>query len=304
MSLQLMMNNFPALLLGATVVSGAIYAADALFLKQRRRRAAALELAQFDASCAQLTPPAQAGQQSARAALLARLNKVPAWIDYSGSLFPAIAAIFVLRSFLFEPFEIPSESMLPTLMIGDRILVNKFAYGVRLPVINKKIFATGEPQRGDVMVFRSPRDLSVNLVKRVVGVPGDRIVYADKRLTINGRPLRYQNLPDRLDDARLTSEKQYEETLGTVRHRILNDPAQPPYLQTAPDDFPQHELCNYDSSGFACTVPAGQYFMMGDNRDNSLDSRYWGFAPDRNIVGKALFIWMNLRDLSHIGGLH
>jgi signal peptidase I len=193
--------------------------------------------------------------------------------------------------------------MVPTLQIGDLILVNKFTYGIRLPIVNKKVIEVNNPQRGDVMVFKYPRDTSLDYIKRVIGVPGDKIVYRNKRLTINGKELTYQALPDYLDEERLTYSKQYMETINGVTHRILNDDRAPAYVPN-PDDFPQRNLCSYNSEGFACTVPPGHYFMMGDNRDNSLDSRYWGFVPDKYIVGKAFFVWMNLGNLKRIGSFH
>ena len=217
----------------------------------------------------------------ARAELVSRLDRQPTWVAYTGSFFPVIAAVFLFRSFVIEPFKIPSSSMVPTLQIGDLILVNKYTYGIRLPIVNKKIIDINNPQRGDVMVFKFPKDTSLDYIKRVVGVPGDKVVYKNKKLTINGQPLAYE---------RLTG----------ISHGILNDDKVPGYVPS-PDAFPQHELCRYDLEGFECTVPAGHYFMMGDNRDNSLDSRYWGFVPDRNIVGKAFFVWMNLGNLKRIG---
>jgi signal peptidase I len=191
--------------------------------------------------------------------------------------------------------------MVPTLQIGDLILVNKFTYGIRLPIVSKKIININNPKRGDVMVFKFPKDVSLDYIKRVVGVPGDKIVYKNKRLSVNGVELAYEKLPDYLDEERLTYFSQYRETVDQRTHGILNDERSPSYVPS-PDAFPQHELCSYNLEGFACTVPEGHYFMMGDNRDNSLDSRYWGFVPDKNIVGKAFFVWMNLGNLKRIGG--
>ena len=167
--------------------------------------------------------------------------------------------------------------------------------------MNRKIIEISDPKRGDVMVFKYPKDLSLDYIKRVVGVPGDKIVYKNKRLTVNDQVLSYQPLPDYLDEERLSYSKQFMENLTGRQHKILNDDNAPSYVQN-PDLFPKHELCTYNVEGFACTVPAGQYFMMGDNRDNSLDSRYWGFVPDKNIVGKAFFVWMNLSNIKRIGG--
>jgi len=210
-----------------------------------------------------------------------------------------IALVFFLRSFLYEPFKIPSSSMVPTLMVGDLILVNKFAYGIRLPIIDKKIIEVGQPKRGDVMVFRYPENPSLDYIKRVIGVPGDKITYKNKRLEVNGKEMSYEPLPEYLDE-HLNYWKQLRENLDGVKHNILIDDNHPPYV-AYPHDFPGRELCSYDSEGFTCTVPSGKYFMMGDNRDNSEDSRYWGFVPDQNIVGKAFFVWMNFGDLKRIG---
>jgi signal peptidase I len=156
--------------------------------------------------------------------------KQPAWIEYSGSFFPVIALVFCLRSFLYEPFKIPSSSMVPTLLVGDLILVNKFTYGIRLPVINKKIIEVNQPQRGDVMVFKYPKDMSVDYIKRVVGVPGDKIVYKNKRLTVNGEQISYKALPDYLDEENLTYYKQWQENLTGVEHKILTDERAPNFV--------------------------------------------------------------------------
>jgi signal peptidase I len=224
----------------------------------------------------------------------------PWWLDWTAGLFPVIVAVFVLRSFLFEPFKIPSGSMVPTLVVGDLILVNKFTYGVRLPVLNTKLTDGTPPQRGDVMVFRYPPKPSLDYIKRVVGVPGDEVAYLNKRLTINGQPLSKQAMPEYFDPDTMRYFKQFEEVLGTKRHRILNDDDRPAFIPGA-EDYPFKQNCRYSVEGVVCKVPPGHFFMMGDNRDNSLDSRYWGFVPERNIVGKAFFIWMNFGGLGRIG---
>ena len=231
--------------------------------------------------------------------------KDPWWVEYGAGFFPVILFVFVLRSFIAEPFKIPSGSMIPTLEVGDFILVNKFAYGIRLPVINKKIISVGEPQRGDVMVFRYPEDPSLDYIKRVVGVPGDKIVYQNKRLTVNEKELEISKLDDYIywdqsDKSKLYVLKQYKEKADNVEHRVLNDDRVPPFILNA-SQFPFRDNCHYNNSGVICTVPAGHYFMMGDNRDNSRDSRYWGFVPEENIVGKAFFVWFNFADLKRIG---
>jgi signal peptidase I len=228
----------------------------------------------------------------------AKDGRQPWWVEYSVSFFPVILIVFMLRSFLVEPFKIPSSSMVPTLLVGDFILVNKFTYGIRLPVINKKIVALNNPARGDVMVFRYPDDPSLDYIKRVVGLPGDRIEYRNKRLTINGQLVQVRQLDDYLARERMQFSRRFVETLGGVDHEILLE-----------DDAPASVMptraaagnCNYNSSGLACTVPPGHYFMMGDNRDNSSDSRVWGFVPDENIVGRAFFIWLNLNELGRFG---
>ncbi len=231
----------------------------------------------------------------------AKDDKEPWWIEYPKSFFPVILIVFLLRSFLVEPFKIPSGSMVPTLVVGDFILVNKFAYGVRLPIINRKIINVGEPRRGDVMVFRYPEDPSLDYIKRVIGLPGDRIVYSGKRLFINNVEQARKSMPDYLHRERIHYSRQFREKIGAVEHAILIEddaPAAVPFARP----FPFRENCNYNIEGVTCTVPPGYYFMMGDNRDNSADSRVWGFVPDENIVGKAFFIWFNFSEPKRFGG--
>jgi len=219
--------------------------------------------------------------------------------------------VFVLRSFLFEPFKIPSGSMIPTLWVGDLILVNKFHYGVRLPVINLKITDGNPVERGDVMVFRYPPKPNLDYIKRVIGLPGDEIAYLNKQLTINGQPAPKTPLPDFFEEDSLRYIKQFEEriplgdmpeaSVTSMRlHRLLNDADRPAFVPGA-DEFMFKDNCRYTVEGVTCKVPKGHYFMMGDNRDNSLDSRYWGFVPEKNIVGKAFFVWMNFGNLKRIG---
>lgn len=243
------------------------------------------------------------------------IEKKSLWLEFTADIFPVIAFIFILRSFFFEPFKIPSGSMIPTLQIGDFILVNKFAYGVRLPVLNQKVISLGDPARGDIVVFRYPKDENVDYIKRLIGLPGDVVQYADKRLTVNGQPFTYTeiaNVPETGKDNEPKglfdpSPKHYLESspssLGGVTHMIENDPQRasgfPPGF--TPEPFKNSENCEYSYSGFKCKVPEGHYFMMGDNRDNSADSRYWGFVPDQNLVGRAFFVWMNFSDLKRIG---
>lgn len=304
--MQALLGNFALILFVLMLLTGVIWFLDVFFLSKQRRAKADAALAEFDARTARLTADGikpDSGMLKSRADLEASHLKQPTWIEYSGSFFPVIALVFFLRSFLYEPFKIPSSSMVPTLLVGDLILVNKYTYGIRLPIINKKVIEINDPQRGDVMVFKYPKDMSVDYIKRVVGVPGDKIVYKNKRLTVNGKEISYKPLPDYLDEENLTYYKQWQEDLTGVDHKILTDERAPNFVPN-PDAFPHHELCSYNAEGFACTVPPGEYFMMGDNRDNSLDSRYWGFVPDQNIVGKAFFVWMNLGNLKRIGSFH
>jgi len=237
---------------------------------------------------------------AAKAKLLAQ----PWWLDWTAGLFPVILVVFLLRSFLFEPFKIPSGSMIPTLLVGDLILVNKYHYGVRLPVINKKIIANHDPERGDVMVFRYPVDPRVDYIKRVVGLPGDEIRYENQQLFVNGQLVETKAMGEYYNEDRLRYAPLFTEKLGAVEHKILVDPQQRPYFGAGAKSFPMHENCRYTAEGVTCKVPAGHYFMMGDNRDDSLDSRFWGFVPDENIVGKAFFVWMNLGNLGRIGPFH
>jgi signal peptidase I len=257
--------NFALFLLILLVVTGAVWLVDKFFLRKRRKDA-----------------------------------KQPWWVEYSISFFPVILIVFLLRSFLVEPFKIPSSSMVPTLLVGDFILVNKYTYGIRVPVINKKLIELNHPSRGDVMVFRFPEDPSLDYIKRVVGVPGDRVEYRNKRLSINGTPVPVRQVDDYLSKERMQFSRRFVETLNGADHEILLDEDAPAGMMPG-RAFPYAGNCNYNSNGLACTVPPGHYFVMGDNRDNSSDSRVWGFVPDDNIVGKAFFIWLNLNELGRFG---
>ncbi|MDH4564824.1 signal peptidase I [Pseudomonas sp. BN411] len=281
--------NFPLLLVIAVAVCGVLALIDLVLLAPRRRSA----IATYEGQVSEPDPD-----------VLDRLNKEPLLVEYGKSFFPVLAIVLILRSFLVEPFQIPSGSMKPTLEVGDFILVNKFAYGIRLPVLDNKVIEVGDPQRGDVMVFRYPSDPNINYIKRVIGLPGDRIAYSsDKHLTINGQPVAEKMLGE--EPGTLGSAMLYQEKLGEAEHLI------------------RKEMKRYRMEpGREWVVPQGHYFMMGDNRDNSNDSRYWndpripkdllGMVPDRNIVGKAFAVWMswpdpklrNVPNFSRVGLIH
>ncbi len=292
--------DFALLLFLATVVTGAYWLAERLYFLPRRRRAAQA----LEESAAQRS--AELGRMGIEkvdtdvSEAKGRILMQPWWLDWTAGLFPVICGVFLLRSFLFEPFKIPSGSMIPTLLVGDLILVNKFTYGIRLPVLGTKVTEGNAPQRGDVMVFRYPPQPSMDYIKRVVGVPGDEVAYLNKKLTINGQEVHTSALPDFFEADAMRYFQQQQEQLGEHSHRIIINPDVPAFVQGA-SQFPFRDHCLYSVEGVVCKVPEGQYFMMGDNRDNSLDSRYWGFVPDANIVGKAFFVWMNFSDLKRIG---
>ena len=263
--------DFSLLLVVLTAFAGFVWLVDSLFFRRRRMDRAVQEKVQRP--------------------------RDPVIIEYSRSLFPVLLIVLLFRSFLFEPFKIPSGSMIPTLLVGDFIVVNKFSYGLRLPVLNKKILSLGEPERGDVVVFRYPVDPSINFIKRLIGLPGDTITYRNKELFVNGESLSKQ------ENGRYTSEEvkcstpradaiRFHEMVGDVEHDIL-----------------LHERSG--SRNGQWVVPEGHFFVMGDNRDRSNDSREWGFVPEENMMGRAVGIWMNFDytkgcgDLSRIGdGIH
>lgn len=302
--------NFALLMFMATVVTGLYWLAERFYFLPQREAAAERLDEEADKRRQALTELGIAQTDVNVTEAKARLIMQPWWLDWTAGLFPVIAVVFVLRSFLFEPFKIPSGSMIPTLWVGDLILVNKFHYGVRLPVLNLKVTDGNPVQRGDVMVFRYPPKPSLDYIKRVVGVPGDEVAYLNKQLTINGQPVPQNALPDFFEEDSMRYIKQFEENLplgsqasemtGVRTHRFLNDIDRPAFVPGA-DEFPFKDNCRYTVEGVTCKVPAGHYFMMGDNRDNSLDSRYWGFVPEKNIVGKAFFVWMNFGSLKRIG---
>ena len=293
--------NFALLLFLATVVTGLYWLADRFIFLPRRRAAAQALTEQRARRRAELAAQGISKVDdedlgAARERLLAQ----PWWLDWTAGLFPVILIVFMLRSFVVEPFKIPSGSMIPTLLVGDLILVNKFTYGLRLPVVNTQVTQGSPIQRGDVVVFRYPPKPSVDYIKRVIGLPGDEVSYLNKRLTINGKEVPQAAVSDFFDESSMEYFKQFNEQLGDVHHDIIVDTRRAAFIGN-PDQFPYRDQCRYSIEGVTCKVPEGHYFMMGDNRDNSLDSRYWGFVPNGNIVGKAFFVWMNFGNLGRIG---
>jgi len=247
--------DFSVILFTLCLITGCIYLIDKLFFR-KQRLAAGVELIE--------------GME---------IPKEPWLIGTSRSLFSVFLIVFLLRSFLVEPFRIPSGSMIPSLLIGDFILVNKYTYGIRLPVINKKIINISEPKRGDVLVFRYPVNPSINFIKRVIGVPGDTIKYVNKKLYINGKLIPEERTKSEISGGFFSPRivtNVYLENLGTEKHLI----------QEVQNDGMSMQV-------FTVKVPKGEYFVLGDNRDNSEDSRYWGFVPEKNIVGKAFAVWLS-----------
>ena len=258
--------DFPAIMVLAVFITGVIWALDVWVWAPKRREQS------------EKLGGADSGLNEEKLELeKEKIRKEPVLVEYSRSLFPVILIVLILRSFLIEPFRIPSGSMMPTLLDGDFILVNKFTYGIRLPVLNQKVVDIGEPHRGDVAVFRYPKDPSVDYIKRIIGLPGDHIIYKNKKLYINGKYM--EQIDFGLYEATgtgitMAGAEMYEEDLGTVKHHILINNDRP--------------VLNMEY-----TVGDGEYFVMGDNRDNSNDSRFWGTVPEQNLVGRAFMIWMN-----------
>lgn len=256
--------DFPAILVLLTLITGTVWAVDAiLWAPKRRQRVSTLK---------------ERGGEATEE-VIEQAGKEPTMVELSRSFFPIILIVLLVRSFVIEPFRIPSGSMMPTLLVGDFILVNKFAYGLRLPVLNSKILDTGEPQRGDVIVFRYPENPKIDYIKRVIGVPGDHIAYRNKVLYINGQQATQRYLGTYLGEGGgkgMTGARQLHEDMAGIEHDILVIPGR-----------------NVFGGDFDFVVPQGQYFAMGDNRDNSRDSRAWGTVPEKNLVGKAFMIWMS-----------
>lgn len=265
--------DFPLILVGLVFGSGLLWTLDAIFLAPGRKRLVGELQAQFPRWNVEGSP--DAGQYQAT---VAEKAKEPVVVEYARSFFPVLLIVFVLRSFLVEPFQIPSSSMVPTLQVGDYILVNKFTYGIRLPVIRTKILSLNEPQRGDVMVFFPPHMNDTYFIKRVVGLPGDTVTYRDKQLYINGAKVEREAIDQIGLDPNYAV---YEEALGDSDHLMQIDNMR-------------------RSANRSEVVKPGHYFMMGDNRDNSSDSRVWGQVPEKDIVGKAFAIWMHWDNLVSI----
>ncbi|MEZ5651925.1 MAG: signal peptidase I [Burkholderiaceae bacterium] len=294
--------NFALILFLLLVVTFLAWLVERLVLAPARQRQADAAVAQFERSEAEYLRRSHGEQavETQRIALRSSRLRQPLWVEYTAGLFPVILVVFALRSFVVEPFKIPSGSMIPTLLVGDLILVNKFAYGLRLPIVHTKIVSIGEPSRGDVMVFRYPRDPSVDYIKRVIGLPGDTVSYLNKRLIINGKDVELEPKGRFIDVDSLSEVPRFIESIDGNPHQILTNPERRSEIQPV-EAFPMLDRCEYRTNGVVCRVPEGHYFVMGDNRENSLDSRFWGFVPEENIVGKAFFIWMNFSDLSRIG---
>jgi len=293
--------NFSLLLFVLTVVTLGYWVAERLRFKPAREAAAAALVANDARRRVELASrgidKVDGDVEQARHKLLMQ----PWWLDWTAGLFPVILVVFLLRSFLFEPFKIPSGSMVPTLQVGDLILVNKYRYGIRLPVINTKIIDNQPVARGDVVVFRYPVDPRQDYIKRVVGLPGDEVSYLNQKLSINGQSVQETPRGEQYDEDSMSYSPVFVEKLGNVEHLIRVDPRRVNFYGAEPKTFPFAQNCRYVAEGVTCKVPPGHYFMMGDNRDNSLDSRFWGFVPDENLVGKAFFVWMNFGNLRRIG---
>lgn len=278
-----MANTFALFLVIATLVTGVIWVLDKVKWAKKRKQA-----------YEDLQAKSEVGLSEKELAKLYPENPI---IENARGLFPVIAVVFVLRSFIYEPFQIPSGSMMPTLLVGDFILVEKFSYGVKEPVWQTKLIPTGEPKRGDVAVFKYPEDQRVDFIKRVVGLPGDRIVYKDKQLYLipacgkaecgKYKALDMNFLGDKYFKDEQGKMQVYSEILGQGAHQLLINP------NRSEQTYAYYQQKDVETYQLEWVVPEGHYFVMGDNRDNSRDSRFWGFVPERNLVGKAVAIWMS-----------
>ena len=295
--------NFALILFVLVIITGVAWVADKLVFLPQRRRAADAAVAEFDRQQARVGERfADENAPQTRARLRDENLRQPWWLEYSASFFPVILVVFVVRSFVVEPFKIPSGSMVPTLLVGDFILVNKYDYGIRLPITNTKITQGRPLQRGDVVVFRYPIDPSTNFIKRLVGLPGDHVVVQDNRIIINGKEVPF-TYDAKYNDGCYENLTQIDEHLGKHDHKAIFCPValdRQPVLPGCSRGGVRGYVCgDEDAPGFMRTppfvgdVPPGQYLMMGDNRDNSDDGRSWGFVPEQNLVGKATRIWFN-----------
>ena len=292
--------SFTAVLLIFVVLTGAIWIYDKVVYAKDRKA-----IAQVSKDKGEV--PAD---------LTARFGQVNHFVDYMRGFFPIILVVFVLRTFVAEPFQIPSSSMRPGLIPGDFILVNKFSYGVRMPIINNVLVPTGKIERGDVVVFNYPADPKINYIKRIVALPGDVVEYRNKELKINGVVATDKqtgsahyleptpNPKTKKIEPMPRNPNILEETIDQRAFNIYQEPGSPTYHvgeEGETPNFPLRNFCSYEADGFVCNVPEGNYFALGDNRDNSGDSRYWGFVPDKYVVGRAFLIWMNFSDFSRVG---
>ena len=294
--------NFSLLLLLLTLGTGLLWLLDTFLWAPKRKAKAKIECDQFDQANREAIQHGVVSVMGERQLMKKRLMQQPKWLEYTAGLFPVILAVFIVRSFVTEPFRIPSGSMLPTLHVGDFILVNKYEYGMRFPVLNFAITQGKDPARGDVVVFKYPVDRNVDFIKRIIGLPGDEIRYIDKTLYINGEAIKAARNGTFFDEDAFQRLNQYDEKLGTVEHKTLINPNMPSQARPV-RKFPHFENCAYSMGDLVCKVPEGYYFMMGDNRDNSADSRFWGFVPREDIVGRAYFIWLNFSELGRFGSI-
>lgn len=278
-------------------VTAIAWAADKAWFAPRRRRLATATA--LDVGHDRNGEPPDARD---REVVIQQLLERPSWLQWTAGLFCVVAPMYAVQSFAVEIMKIPSGSMMPTLIAGDYVLVDKFRYGLRLPLSHQKLTIGRPLEHGDIVVFRHPVDPSENYIKRVVGLPGDTVSYLDKKLTINGTPVSETPMTDFLDPDLGVMVKRFRQSLGHVQNEVLNNPTSPAFVLGA-SNYASRENCTYSIRGVVCKVPAHQYFMMGDNRDNSADSRYWGFVPEANIVGRAFMVGMNFSSPWRFGRL-